>query len=155
MQISDELLTFIGEKGLLLSAILSALYLLSWRLDKTMWASELSKGEIKGNSKAYTLYWVVFFAVSFIMLLQFDRQLIELDMRMNQITMLVVNCFIFGFHVLVDILVLDLLLYSKLQPRFMKIEGVDYISSSLFHLDMAWRMMLIGAFFCFLASIIA
>jgi len=154
MNIDPILKQFIIEKGLTVSGLLSAIYLLSWRVDKTIWLAELSDNKHRGNIKGYTLYLFIFFGALLGLLIYIDNILINADVGFNQVTILVVNLLIFGIHVLTDLLLWDLVIYGRIQPKFMQLEPIGIITSLVHHLKYALRLALFGAVFCFIASVI-
>jgi len=155
MNISAELQSYIVEKGLLLSAIYIMFYLLSWRIDKNIWLSELSNGKLKENSSAYYIYLVLFFGVLVGFLNYCDTQLLSYNSSFSQVSLFVINIMIYGIYILTDLLVMDFLIYSKLQPKFMKLEEIDFVISPWHHLNYAFRYLIVGAFFSFVASMIS
>lgn len=155
MTIDPILQSFIVEKGLVLSAVLSSFYLLSWRLDKSIWIDQFSDNKQRGNLKGYYMFLAIQFAAVLSILIYIDDILVSGNPAFNQITLFVINLLIYGIYVLADLLVWDLLIYSKLQPKFMHLEPFGYNTSVLHHLNYTWRLALFGSVFCFLASVIA
>ena len=155
MTISADLQAYIVEKGLLLSAIYLMLYMLSWRIDRNIWLLELSNGKYKGSSGSYYLYLVLFFGVLIGYLNYCDTQLLSYNSSISQVSLFVVNILIYGVYLLADLLVVDFLIYSKFQPKFMKLDEVDFVTSPWHHINYSLRWLIVGSFFCFVASMIS
>ncbi len=155
MEISEELRLYIIEKGLVLAAIYFSLKLLSWRLDKNIWLGELSDGQQKGNQKAYILYMVIFFGSLVAYLNYIDQQLIALNSSFSQFSLFIVNVMIYSIYIFANLLVHDFLIYSRLQPKLMAFETLEFVNSPFHHLKYNIRWMVVGAVFCFLASVIS
>lgn len=155
MNISSDLQDFIVEKGLLLSAIFLMMYLLSWRIDKNIWLPELSNGKYKGSSKSYYVYLFLFFGVLVGFLNYCDTQLLSYNSSISQVSLFVINILIYSIYILADLLIIDFLLYSKFQPKFMEIESIGYVTNPWHHLNYALRWLIVGAFFSFIASMIS
>ncbi len=155
MEISEALRLYIIEKGLILTALFFSLKLLSWRLDKHIWLGELSDGKQKGNQKAYILYLVIFFG-SLVAYLNFiDQQLLALNNSFSQFSLFIVNVMVYSIFIFANLLVHDFLIYSRIQPRLMAFDDLDFVTSPFHHLKFNIRWLIVGAVFCFIAAIIS
>lgn len=155
MTISSDLQNFIVEKGLLLAAIYLMMYLLSWRIDKNIWLAELSNGKSKGSTGPYYIYLLLFFGILVGFLNYCDAQLLSYNSSISQVSLFVINILIYSIYILADLLIIDFLLYSKFQPKFMEIEELGFVTSPWHHINYAMRWLIVGAFFCFVASMIS
>lgn len=155
LDISEELKNYILEHAMYLIAILSIIKLISFKIDSSIWAIELSEGKNKGNQKGYKFFNVLFYAIVLIYFMYSDGKLVEHDFRMNQATLWFVNLIIFFVYIVFDLLVVDMIIYAKIQPKFMAIKDVPWQINLIEHAKIAIMMMVFGAVFGFLASILS
>lgn len=154
LEISEELKNYILENAMYLIAILSLIKLVSFKIDSSIWAIELSEGQTKGNQKGYKIFNVIFYALVLIFFIYADNKLLEYDFRMNQATLWFVNLIIFFVYIVFDLLVIDMIIYTKIQPKFMAIKNVPWQINLIEHAKTAIMVMIFGSVFGFIASIL-
>ena len=155
MELSADIQEFVLSHGLTLSFVLSCMQLLSWKLSPGIWTGEITDGKNNAFSREYIFFLILFFSVQTAILIWFDKELISLNLLVNQTTLFVLNMLMFAIYVLVDLIVIDFLLYIKVKPGFMKIKGVESNYSLFHHFKYAVRLFIFGGVFCFIASILA
>lgn len=155
MNISEDILYFVAQYGLILAAMLSAVVLLSWRLDPEIWVYDLTKGAKKGNTKGYRSTLILMIVVLTGFMVHADTQVIDLNPQISQSSLFVLNILMLGMYALVKFFLIDYLIYSKIKPGFMKIDDVPFETNIFFHLRLLVLNMLYGGVFCYLAAIIS
>lgn len=156
MNISSELLDFALEKGMVLFSVLTAAYLLSLKANPDIWRLEYkgrpSQKEPRG---ARAVVFVVMGCILTAALVLADIELMEIAPEYPQTNLFIVNLMIFTVYNLLDLLVVDFLLHTKLKPDFMEIPDDGGSKEMVNHVGIFFRNYLYAGVLSFTASLLA
>ena len=151
--ISAGLQEHIINYGLMLSSILMIIYFFSFMVDAEIWRFELTGGKEKGNQKGFWVWFIIHFSITFTLMFIASTQLWKQSLDINQTTLFVLNIFIYAMYALVDLLVVDLIIYMRLKPPFMELEGLGINKDLLHHAKGFFIHMIYGSVFAFIVSL--
>lgn len=153
LSISADLQNHIINYGMMLSSILMIVYFFSFKVDAEIWRFELTGGREKGNQKGYWIWFIIHFSITCTLMFIASANLWKQSTEVNQSTLFVLNIFIYAIYALVDLLVVDLIIYMRLKPPFMALEGLGINKDLLHHAKGFFIHMIYGSVFAFLVSL--
>ena len=156
MEISPVIQQFLTSYGLVMAGVLCAMQLLSWTMTPNIWVAEITDGKEKGDNKGYAMYLIIFYSIITAFLVYVDGQLLNYSINMlSQTSLFVFNLMMVGIYVLIDLIIIDLILYVRIKPGFMQLPGIAPVTDYFHHLKYAVRTFIVGGVFAFVASILA
>jgi hypothetical protein len=152
---------FAFQSGLEIFIVLSVIYLLSYKIDALIWFNEYARNDETETSKKITtkippaLIFITLGLVLFIMLVLNSLELYALNPEYSQTNVFIIHLLTFSVYNILDVLIIDYLMHTRLKPVFMNIPGTTGQYRLSVHIGIFFRNYIYAGVICFAAAVTA